>query len=42
LSVLGGGTDRQAMFRWFAETPAYHADFLATKRIDPDALDRST
>jgi uncharacterized protein YbjT (DUF2867 family) len=42
LSALGGDTDRQAMFRWFVETPAYQADFLATKRIDPDVLDLST
>jgi uncharacterized protein YbjT (DUF2867 family) len=38
LSVLGSDTDRQAMFRWFVETPAYQADFEATKRIDPGVL----
>jgi len=27
------------MFRWFAETPAYHADFEATHALVPDALD---
>jgi uncharacterized protein YbjT (DUF2867 family) len=42
LSVLGDDTDRQAMFRWFVETPAYQADFNATKRIDPGVLDLTT
>jgi len=39
LSVLGDDTDRQAMFRWFVDTPAYQADFEATQRIDPEVLD---
>ncbi|MET4783483.1 NmrA/HSCARG family protein [Glaciihabitans sp. UYNi722] len=39
LSVFGADTDRQAMFRWFVDTPAYQANFTATKRIDPDVLD---
>jgi uncharacterized protein YbjT (DUF2867 family) len=39
LSVLGDDTDRQAMFRWFVDTPAYQADFEATKRVDPEVLD---
>jgi hypothetical protein len=39
---VGSDTDRQARFRWFAETPAHHADLDATKRIDPNALDLST
>jgi uncharacterized protein YbjT (DUF2867 family) len=42
LSALGNDTDRQAMFRWFVESPAYQADFDATKHIDPDVLDLST
>ncbi len=39
LSVLGDDTDRQAMFRWFVDTPAYRADFEATRRLDADLLD---
>ena len=31
--------DTEAMFRWFAETPAYQADFEATRALVPDALD---
>jgi hypothetical protein len=27
------------MFRWFAETPAYQADFTATRALVPDLLD---
>jgi uncharacterized protein YbjT (DUF2867 family) len=42
LSVLGSDTDRRAMFRWFVKTPAYQADFDATRRIDPDLLDLTT
>lgn len=37
LAVLDGQDDMQAMFRWFAETPAYQADIAATRRIAPDA-----
>jgi uncharacterized protein YbjT (DUF2867 family) len=42
VSALGSNTDRQAMFRWFVETPAYQADFDATRRIDPSVLDLTT
>ncbi|WP_026819749.1 NmrA/HSCARG family protein [Arthrobacter castelli] len=39
LEVLDGQDDIQRMFRWFAETPAYRADFAATRSISPDAWD---
>lgn len=39
LEVLDGSDDMQAMFRWFAETPAYQADLAQTKALDPDVLD---
>lgn len=42
LAVLDGQEDMQAMFRWFAETPAYQADLNATRRIAPDALTLQT
>jgi hypothetical protein len=42
IGALGSDTDRQAMFRWFVETPAYQADFDATRRIDPSVLDLTT
>lgn len=35
LSVLEGQDDLQAMFRWFAETPAYQADLAQVRRIHP-------
>jgi len=38
ISVLDGQDDLQAMFRWFAETPAYQADLDQVRRIHPDAL----
>ncbi|MEY9952319.1 NmrA/HSCARG family protein [Leifsonia sp. EB34] len=31
--------DMAQMFRWFAETPAYQADFATTREIDPELLD---
>lgn len=31
--------DLKAMFSWFADTPAYQADFPTTKRLDPDVWD---
>ena len=36
LAVLGDNEDARAMFRWFAETPAYQADISATRAIEPD------
>lgn len=27
------------MFRWFAETPAYQADFATTQALDPELLE---
>jgi uncharacterized protein YbjT (DUF2867 family) len=39
LRVLGDNPDTQAMFRWFAETPAYQADIGAVKAIEPSAWD---
>ena len=35
LDVLADNPDQQAMFAWFAQLPAYQADFAATKRIAP-------
>jgi uncharacterized protein YbjT (DUF2867 family) len=42
LQVLGDNADAQAMFRWFAETPAYQADIEAVKAIEPSAWDLPT
>jgi uncharacterized protein YbjT (DUF2867 family) len=42
LEVLGDNPDTQAMFRWFAETPAYQADIGAVKAIEPSAWDLPT
>ncbi|WP_284739952.1 NmrA/HSCARG family protein [Amycolatopsis sp. RTGN1] len=42
LQVLGDDEDAQAMFRWFAETPAYQADFEAAKTIEPSVWDLPT
>lgn len=39
LAVLDGQDDMQAMFRWFAETPAYQADIAQVRTINPDAWD---
>lgn len=38
LSAFGDDEDRTAMFRWFAKIPAYQADVVATRRIDPTTL----
>jgi len=35
LTVMDGNDDMQAMFRWFAETPAYQADLEQVRRIAP-------
>lgn len=37
LSVLDGQDDLQAMFRWFAESPAYQADLTQVRSIHPRA-----
>ncbi|MEV6636437.1 NmrA/HSCARG family protein [Actinoplanes sp. NPDC051470] len=42
LEVLGDSEDAKAMFRWFAETPAYQADVSAVKAIHPSAWDLPT
>lgn len=42
LHVLGDNPDTQAMFRWFAETPAYQADIDAVKVVEPSAWDLPT
>lgn len=41
LSVFEDNSDLQAMFAWFAELPAYRADWAGTRRLDPDVLDFS-
>jgi uncharacterized protein YbjT (DUF2867 family) len=40
--VLGDNEDAQAMFRWFAETPAYQADINAVRAIAPGTWDFPT
>jgi uncharacterized protein YbjT (DUF2867 family) len=42
LNVLGDNEDAQAMFRWFAETPAYQADISAVRTIEPGLWDLPT
>ena len=42
LDSFGADEDRKAMFRWFADTPAYTADFAATRRVDPTVLNLDT
>jgi uncharacterized protein YbjT (DUF2867 family) len=39
LEAIASFGDMAQMFRWFAETPAYQADFEATRALVPDALD---
>ena len=39
LEAVASYGDTADMFRWFAETPAYQADFAATKALVPDVLD---
>ncbi|MFC9351720.1 NmrA/HSCARG family protein [Arthrobacter sp. NPDC057013] len=39
LEAVASAEDQAAMFRWFAETPAYQADFAATRALVPDVLD---
>jgi uncharacterized protein YbjT (DUF2867 family) len=42
VEVLGDSEDAQAMFRWFAETPAYQADIEAVRAIEPGTWDLLT
>ena len=39
LEAIASYGDTADMFRWLAETPAYQADFEATRALVPDALD---
>lgn len=39
IEALEGDADMQAMFRWFAETPAYQADLDEVRSIAPKTLD---
>ncbi|MEY9852312.1 uncharacterized protein YbjT (DUF2867 family) [Leifsonia sp. EB41] len=39
LEAVASFGDMAQMFRWFAETPAYQADFEATREVDPELLD---
>jgi uncharacterized protein YbjT (DUF2867 family) len=39
LEAIASFGDLAQMFRWFAETPAYQADFDATRTLVPDVLD---
>ena len=42
LHVLGDNEDGKAMFRWFAETPAYQADLTTVKAVEPSVWDLPT
>jgi uncharacterized protein YbjT (DUF2867 family) len=42
LEAVAGFGDTADMFRWFSETPAYQADFAATRALVPDVLDFPT
>lgn len=37
ITAMDGQDDMQAMFRWFAETPAYQADLDAVRQLAPEA-----
>ena len=37
ISAMDGQSDMQAMFRWFAETPAYQGDLDAVRQLAPEA-----
>jgi uncharacterized protein YbjT (DUF2867 family) len=39
LAAVASYGDTADLFRWFSETPAYQADFAATKVLVPDLLD---
>ena len=38
LSADGLDEDNQKMFEWLSHLPAYQADFIATKRLQPEAM----
>ena len=40
--ALSDDADLQAMFGWFAEPPAYQADFELTRDLDPGVWDFRT
>lgn len=42
IEALAGNADQQAMFSWFAQSPAYLADFAASRALVPDLLDLHT
>ncbi|MBO4252335.1 NmrA/HSCARG family protein [Streptomyces griseorubiginosus] len=42
LDVLGDNADMRAMFAWFGKTPAYEADFAATRELHPEVRDFAT
>jgi uncharacterized protein YbjT (DUF2867 family) len=42
LAAVASYSDTADMFRWFAETPAYQADFAATRALVPELLDFPT
>lgn len=42
LEALAGDPDQQRMFAWFAETPAFQADFGLTRELDPEVMDLET
>jgi uncharacterized protein YbjT (DUF2867 family) len=39
LDALSGHDDLEAMFGWFAQLPAYQADFELTRDLDPEVWD---
>ena len=39
LDALADDPDQRAMFGWFADLPAYQADFQLTRELDPDVWD---
>jgi uncharacterized protein YbjT (DUF2867 family) len=42
LEAIASFGDTAEMFRWFTDTPAYQADFAATRALVPDVLDFPT
>ena len=42
LDALSDDADLQAMFGWFAQPPAYQADFELTRDLDPGVWDFRT
>jgi hypothetical protein len=39
LDILSDNPDAQAMYSWFAQPPAYQADFRLTRDLDPQVWD---